>query len=87
MSSNRYEYSDQVKEIFEEIRALKKAEQDALWCLNPKNNPSKDHYPVLEELYRFSIVALLSKIARLIVSFIEDGCPVFKDPTIGRKKQ
>ena len=52
MSSNRYEYSDQVNAIFKEIADMKLAERNALWSLDPENNPNKDHYPVLEEMYR-----------------------------------
>ena len=87
MRSNRYEYSDQVKAIFKEIADMKKAEHKALWCLDPKNNPNKEQYPVLEEMYRLVIWTSLYKIGSLIDAFIEDGGLVFEDPTVGMVKR
>lgn len=84
MASNRYEYSDQVKKIFHEIREMERAIENAKYCL--KHPAEKKHVPMLERAYRAAVWTSLYEIGRLIDEFIteEKQMPVFADPTVGK---
>ena len=82
MANNRYEYSDQVKEIFHEIREMERAIKNAKYCL--EHPIEKKHVPLLERAYRAAVWTSIYEIGRLIDEFIIDEMPVFADPTVGK---